>query len=208
MIGYVCGGSVEVFAVVSVAHLNQPAQDTAHGGVIQTEFQSVAPLKVVKSVHIGLIHLLLIRARHADQSLVIIHIHQRLSARNLYHKSVGRRLISLFVQNGQLLRLHIHNGGKLVEQKISLITQLVCPAACQLNGINLLIDRSQILRDGIDLIRANLNLVVYVRLQISAFTSVLLPFFVISCKAALILLKSVLKPVLLSSFKYSSIILQ
>ena len=157
----------EIFPVIAVAHLNQAAELSAHGRVVKAEWYAIAPHDIIKTVHIGLVHLLLIRARHTDQRLVIVHIHQRLSAGNFHHVPVRRCRIALLIQNRQLLRLHIHERGKLVEQQISLVTQFICLTARHLDGIDLFVHRRNILRDGVNLIYPNLNLIVHIRLEIT-----------------------------------------
>ncbi len=166
MESHVCSRPLKVFPVISVAHLDQAAEYAAHGSVVQTKFYPIAPHDIIKTVHVGLVHLLVVRAGHAGQRSVLVHIHQRLSAGNLYYVSVRRRRVTLLIHNRQLLRLHVHNRGKFVDQHVSLIPQLICQTAGQLNRVDLLVHRRQILRNRVDLIRPNLDLVVYVRLKI------------------------------------------
>ena len=115
-----CGGraggchlTCEILTVVTVTHLDQSCQITAHGCIVQIEFLSVFPVDFIETVNIGLVHLLIGGSCHTFETVVITAVYQHLSTGDLDHVSVGTGLTVLIVgiDDGSLLDFHIHDLG-------------------------------------------------------------------------------------------------
>ena len=108
-----CHLSAEILAVVTVTHLDQSCQITAHGCIVQVELLPVRPIDLIETVNVCLVDLLVGSSRHAFQTVIITAVHQHLSACDLDHISVGSSLTVLVVgiDDRSLLDFHIHDLG-------------------------------------------------------------------------------------------------
>ncbi len=126
----------------------------------------MGPADIIQTVNICLVHFLFRGTRNTFQLIVFILIHKDLSAGYPNDTSVGARLIPLLIVDRILHNLDIHDRRQFIQQDIPLIPQFVGYRPVDLYQIDLLVHRSQILRNGIDMIDTDLDLVIDVSLQV------------------------------------------
>ncbi len=159
--------SGKILTVIAVTHLHQALERSPHGRVIEVELLTVFPIYVIQTVDIRLIYLLIAFPGHALQPVVLVSVHQNLPAGDLYKEPVRAGLPGRIaaVDNGDLLHLYIDNLGKLVKQKLSPVSELVCLLSRQLYRIDLLIQSGDLSRQGIHLVDLKLDLLIGILLK-------------------------------------------
>ena len=120
--------SRKIFAVISVPHIHQASQRTAHGSIVEIEFGSVCPVDIIESVHIGLVHLLIRRPGHALHPVILVPVHKHLTAGDLDYETMRLSLTGgvIGIHKGSLRDLHVHNLRELIQKKLPTVPQLIC----------------------------------------------------------------------------------
>ena len=154
--------SGEILAVVTVTHLDQSRQITAHGCIVQVELLPVRPVDFIETVDIGLVYFLIGGSCHTFETVVITAVYQHLASGDLDHVSVGTGLTVLIVgiDDRCLFDLHVHYLGQFIDQQGSAVTQLIGLCSSQFNGVDLFIQGGDLTGKGIDLIHLQFDLLV------------------------------------------------